>query len=416
MAGSELQKKFIKPSFKGVPFFCETSSLTFGRRTANHEFPQFDKPYSEDMGKLQDAIKLEAWVTGDDWEKQRDDLIKVCKQLGPGKLVHPDLGEMLVQVGSCTVDESKQTAARKATFSLVFYETTEKGFPSVQKNTISAIQDAASSGKFKLADAFKALYKITQLPQYATDYVMGFIGDMTGIYNPYSLLAVSNAITDLMDGDITLPWQLPVLASAFTASFNNDYSNKGSAIKYENNAYSSIIPDETLQTNTIDARIALKTYVDIVNVELNHLTPYTNSQKEQLEAGKRVELLMKSYCCIEAGVAASQLDYKSINEAQIIWAQVLNSYDQVIALATELNDTNSYIELRKQRGLFQEDIQERAPNLAVIVYRDYLDPQPMLTIAYDVYEDITRHDEIMNRNKIRHPGFVSRAKLELLNV
>jgi prophage DNA circulation protein len=416
MAGSELQKRFIQPSFRGVKFYCETANLTFGRRTANHEFPQYDKPYSEDMGKLQDAIKLEAWVSGDDWEKQRDALLEACKEFGPGKLVHPDLGEMLVQVGSCEYTESKQTAARKATFSLVFYETTEAGFPSVQVNTISAIQDAATSGKFKLADAFKALYKLTQLPQYATDYVMGFIGDMTGIYNPYSLLAVSNAIGDLMDGDITLPWQLPVLASAFSASYNNDYSNKGSIIKYENEKYVQVIPDETLQTNTIDARIALNTYLDIVNVQLQHLTPYTNSQKEQLEAGKRVELLIKANCVIEAGVAASQIDYTSINEAQVVWTRILTAYDKVITLSTDLNDNNSYIELRKQRGLFQADIQERAPNLAVIVYRDYLDPQPMLTIAYDVYEDISRHDEIVKRNKIRHPLFSARRRMELLNV
>lgn len=412
---AELQKKFIKPSFKGASFYCEASSLTFGRRVANHEFPQYDKPYSEDMGKLQDAIKLNAWVTGDNWEADRDKLIKVCKEIGSGILVHPDLGEMLVQVGSCECIEDKQNKARRADFSLVFYETTEEGFPSIQENTISAIQDAAISGKFKLADAFKALYKITQLPQYATDYVMNFVGEMTGIYNPYSILAVSNTINDLMNGDITLPWQFPVLSSAFTASFLNDFSNKGSILKYENNKYTSEIPDETLQTNTIDARIALQTYVDIVNVNLLHLTPYTDSQEEQLEAGKRVELLLKSYCCIEAGVAASLVEYKSINEAQVIWNQVLSSYDKVIDLATELNDTNSYIELRTQRGLFQADIQARAPNLAVIVYRDYLDPIPMLTIAYDVYEDITRHNEIVDRNKIHNPCFVSRAKLELLS-
>lgn len=411
----KLQSKFIKPSFKGVSFFCEASSLTFGRRTANHEFPQYDKPYSEDMGKLQDAIKLTAWVSGDDWEKQRDDLIAVCKEFGAGTLVHPDLGEMLVQVGSCECVEDKQNKARRADFTLTFYETTEKGFPSVQENTISAIQDAASSGKFKLADAFKALYKITQLPQYATDYVMGLIGDMTGIYNPYAILNVSNAIDGLLKGDITLPWQLPVLASAFTASYNNDYSNKGSILKYENNAYTSEIPDETLSTNTIDARTALKTYTDIIAVSLPHITAYTNSQTEQREAGKRVELLIKGYAVIEAGVAASQIEYKSINEAQVIWNTVLTSYDKVIALATELNDNVSFVELRTQRGLFQADIQQRAPNLAVIVYRDYLDPIPALVIAYDVYEDITRHDEIVLRNRIRDPGFVARGKLELLS-
>lgn len=38
-------------SFRGVPFKVEEESAGTGRRVETHEYPNRDKPYTEDLGK-----------------------------------------------------------------------------------------------------------------------------------------------------------------------------------------------------------------------------------------------------------------------------------------------------------------------------------------------------------------------------
>lgn len=38
-------------SFRGVPFKVEEESAGTGRRVETHEYPNHDKPYTEDLGK-----------------------------------------------------------------------------------------------------------------------------------------------------------------------------------------------------------------------------------------------------------------------------------------------------------------------------------------------------------------------------
>ncbi|HCS4673821.1 TPA: DNA circularization N-terminal domain-containing protein, partial [Escherichia coli] len=39
-------------SFRGVPFKVEEESAGAGRRVETHEYPNRDKPYTEDLGKV----------------------------------------------------------------------------------------------------------------------------------------------------------------------------------------------------------------------------------------------------------------------------------------------------------------------------------------------------------------------------
>ncbi len=45
-------------SFRGVPFKVEEESTGTGRRVETHEYPNRDKPYTEDLGKSLSARPL----------------------------------------------------------------------------------------------------------------------------------------------------------------------------------------------------------------------------------------------------------------------------------------------------------------------------------------------------------------------
>ena len=81
-------------SFRGVPFSVEDDDASFGRRVQTHEYPNRDKPFTEDLGRAARRLTVNAYVIGDDYADKRDRLIAAVETAGPGTLVHPQYGEM----------------------------------------------------------------------------------------------------------------------------------------------------------------------------------------------------------------------------------------------------------------------------------------------------------------------------------
>ncbi|EPR0211413.1 DNA circularization N-terminal domain-containing protein, partial [Escherichia coli] len=42
--------RLVEASFRGVPFKVEDEGAPVGRRVETHEYPNRDKPYTEDLG------------------------------------------------------------------------------------------------------------------------------------------------------------------------------------------------------------------------------------------------------------------------------------------------------------------------------------------------------------------------------
>ena len=93
-----------KGFFRGKPFFTQSSDTQIGRRQ-----PTYSVPFSEkgvlhvDLGKAARKYKIEAIVIGSDYASQRDALIEALEKPGPGLLIHPVFGRVLVVVGTAGV-------------------------------------------------------------------------------------------------------------------------------------------------------------------------------------------------------------------------------------------------------------------------------------------------------------------------
>jgi hypothetical protein len=318
-------------------------------------------------------------------------------------------------------------------FQLSFFETGDNKGALTKVSTAAGVISKAPQHILNLGTVFATLYQITQLPQYVADQMMEYVGDLTGVYNPYALLNAYDAAQNLLNGDIAMPWQVAAGISAYTSAFNNDYSDGGCNLVVTDTTagqdYTYLLPqaEDKLErqktayadrTNTITAREAVNQYLRITSVVLINPKPADDiapSRHAQWLAGKRLEICFKGFAAIEATVAVANSTIKSLSEAQVIWSEIIAAFDALINTAAEIGDDRSYIILRTARAEFHADIQGRAPNLAKLIYRNYPVAQPSLVITYDMYEDLSREPEIVARNKIRHPGFVSNPSLELLN-
>ncbi|ABP60333.1 DNA circulation family protein [Enterobacter sp. 638] len=57
-------------SFRGVPFKVKSEGASIGRRVETHEYPNRDKPYTEDLGKVTFRPDITAYIIGDDCFEQ----------------------------------------------------------------------------------------------------------------------------------------------------------------------------------------------------------------------------------------------------------------------------------------------------------------------------------------------------------
>lgn len=419
---NQANNRYHEASYKGVQFIITTISNTSGNRLAVHEFPQQNNPYIENLGVKAKRIQLEGYVIGEDWKDKRKKLEEALN--GPkGTFIHPVTGPVVVECESFTVTEDVVNKQLTASFSIEFVEVGNQ--PSFKRvNTPFTLQKQTGINLAKLGDVFNSFYKLTRLPQQLIDELSDKVAELTGVSSPYQLLNVVETAKSLINGGFTIPWQVPVLMSTITSAYNLDYSDKGVKL-FSNNTvnditgsrYSIELSDRNIQTNKYTPKTAYIALLEYCNVEIKHRdSASTNSvtRLQQIEAGKRLELLFKSYALGEAMIAVSQNEFESLNEAQNAWSQTLYQFDVLVNLAVSINDDASYVILNDMKTLFIRDIQERAPYLNSLVYISVTTPTPSLVLAYNRYEDATRDVEIVARNKIRHPGFVLSNNLELL--
>ena len=82
--------------------------------------------------------------------------------------------------------------------------------------------------------------------------------------------------------------------------------------------------------------------------------------------------------------------------------------------AAESDDV--YSALAGLRAATVKDITVRGADRARLVSYTPIDSLPAVVIAYQLYDDASRDDEIVVRNRVRHPGFVpGGAPLEVLS-
>lgn len=154
--------KLEKASFRGIPFFIDTTESQFGRKNIFHTFPFSDKTFVEDTGKDTDQFTLNGYViqsTSNDFNyfDDRDKLINALRGEGAGILIHPFLGKITVALaGKVNMSESFKEGGM-ARFTMPFKEV-EQDLSTIHSDIIldfvSIVDDATEDGFNKLKDSY----------------------------------------------------------------------------------------------------------------------------------------------------------------------------------------------------------------------------------------------------------------------
>lgn len=390
MADPQWKKNLRKASFRGVSFRIESHSLAGGRRGVQHEYAQRDEPFTEDTGRKARKFSVDAYILGEDYMPSRDALKNALEEFGPGELIHPYLGRHMVNCFDYTLKESTRDGGM-AIFTISFVEAGKEQFPDSRADALSSTLAAAQAVKDSKLEQFKKGFSVAKKPQFVLDAAtekIRNISDMLASAQDKSggfLAASASAAAAIM----SLRSQAEQLIHAPERLFSE--IEKSFALLFD------AITDKR---SGFEASSALTGYGN----NDDEVAPITVTRQQQGNNQNELNSATRLIALAEASVSAVQIDFESRKDAQGIRSTLLRTIDDESDAA---GTDDVYEALQDLRVEIAKHIPGDAENLSIVSEITPKETTTSLTLAYDVYGSVSREAEVVQRNKIRTPGFIA---------
>ncbi len=391
-----LRQDQLRPaSFRGVPFQVDAADLEAGRRTQLHEYPQRDKPFSEDLGRATRTLSVTAFVVGDDYLQQAERLLAALETPGPGTLVHPWHGTLQVTVGIARVTFSTRELG-VARFEIPCVEAGELTFPSVQASTQAQSRIAADGLAQAAADEFAGTFRAQGWPDFVVDGALADINSAIGVLSvPVPGLEalgyaerLSNALPQIV-ASMSQPSKLAGLLSTALGL---------AGVAAAGTRWASVV--QSLARLAASVRLADPPPPAVV----------TSSRLQANRNTKAINVLIRRTLLAQA-VGSSSVMPPTVYDDVVAVRDVLTASLDAEALTA---GDRVFVALQAARAGAWKDLTERARGSARLRSHTPPAPLPALAVAYALYGDAGRAYEIVTRNKIRHPGFLPALPLQVL--
>ena len=394
-------KDRLRPaSFRGIAFFIDSSQYTGGRRVAFHEFPDRDNPYAEDLGKVGQTFRVEGHILGDTYFDLKQQLLNAANQEGPGELVHPYYGTLLVQCGAFSIDEENREG-RIAKISFQFYEAGDNRYPKQVDDKQFVLEEKSLSALEKSKAEFDRRFSIAKLPGFAVDTARKSVGAAADAYENATkgLRTQAKEIADLAFAVRNLRAETNDLLQSpakLSQRLLDSFSLLEAAVGVPRGQFAAAqtifafgAGDPTIQTTT----------------------PIRTKQDEN----KRVfDNLMVRAATVQAVNASSLVEYESVEEASVTRDLLRDKIDEILLTCEDDDVFQAFQDVKAQLAKILPDSDSDLPNVQEVTIPD---TNPSLVIAYDLFEVPEAEDDLIVRNKIQHPGFVlGGSTLEVIDV
>lgn len=376
-----------------------------GRRTASHEFPFRDDPYVEDLGGKQKTFTVEAFVIGDDYFVKRDALLDALDKEGPGTLVHPYFGEKTLQVDTYRLRETMNDG-RMASFSITFKQTGRINYPVTSLNKTTDVTEAVTAANEAAANALAAAVDVGdgRVASAMETSVAGVVSSIKkGLAAAMSKAAKIRGAFDQLDR-----WTRDVSRMATAVA---TYARKPLELYY--NMQSAV---ERLANVTDNARDAVRAYQRLFNnIKADFASKEYRSTPRGVQARVNDRALLLATTVAIAGSAskaAAVADYETKEDADTVRDGILAMLDDVLFGTTDDDLYNRVMDLRVAlSGAVPPD----TASIRRISTKTLPESTPALVLSFRIYGTVDFADEIVQRNKVRHPGAVpGGVELEVL--
>ncbi|SMG09407.1 DNA circularization protein [Paraburkholderia susongensis] len=428
------EDELLPASFRGVPFEVEQDELAAGRRNQLHEYVQRDEPYVEDLGRATRGIRVTGFLNGDDCYEQARALIAAFEEEGPGELVHPWLGRMMVSTDNQlpTLRRTREEG-RTIRFDAAFVEAGELVFPGTSTDTsmglLSAgdslagvsqsnfgnwlaginLMNVSSASWLTTGTRFMSVFsnpsiasttspfaailaQFTGVPQFASTFLSSpllFASTLLGLpaQTLYRYTGTTNVLT--ATGSTTR-------AIASVA----DVQDAPGADAREFQRASVALAQDALVVHTSRELATIGVNADAGTISRPSSDPTSVASIDRQITADRVEL-------DEAGEAIVRLEPPVVDDV----IEVRDELDDAIWKMAQTATHTRYLALMDTRDALLRHLTAVARSGVRLVAMTPTQPLPALVLAYRRYGDAGRADEILRRNRIAHPGFVPPRRL-----
>jgi prophage DNA circulation protein len=418
-------------SFRGVSFFVESADSTHGRRQAVHEHAQRDVPYTEDLGRKAREFSVSGYLIGTDYQTQRDELEKACETAGPGVLVHPYRGEMTVECRGLGINEST-AAGGMCMVKLTFLEAGEASYPSAKVDTVNAISAKGNAVTAAAEKGFVSDFLTTGFPAYVTESAatglsdlgefmsapgVSFGGDLQAASDFYQQAkGLSADAFSLVQQPLNMVSRITGLFGSVRGAFgSNALSMLTSLFDRSPSSYSgsTSTPSRRQQaTNTVALNSLVRQVAIAEAAKAAVVTQSTVSTPIPVVPGRVATTVQSSAQTSNVRTTLAPTVYDSYQAAIKVREELV---DRIDAESEATPNDEVYVTLSDLRTSVIQAVPNPEQDLARIVQYVPKETLPSLLVAYQIYGDAGRADEIATRNGPRHPGFlIGGNQLEVL--
>ena len=384
---------YLQGSFREVPFFVNRVQNQGGRRLQSHTFPERDDIYHEDLGRGERVFTLSAYIVGDDYFQHRENLIQALESEGPGKLVHPYRG--IFQVAVASFSETESTAeGRIARFDITFKEQKVVELTTEVRNTKSEVRTAKFSLLSSVQEAFENAYDISQVPVSAVQDALAAID--TGLEVVVTAKKVVSSVADFQREISNLEGkkiQLVQDATGLAESFQD-------IIEFGTDFEGTIF--RATESN------AAEQVREQVNIARSEEVPVTNTPPEIYNApdypAKQIQTLMNRQAIASAVGLVPVVPLSTIDEAQLLRKQLFDVLDGILE---DVNTTDGvFAAVKDAKKAVSDELDRRILDLSKVVTWDLVETENSLKLSNEIYGEIEKEQEIIDRNDIGHPMFI----------
>ncbi len=380
-----------KASFRGIPFFISSGEGPRGRRIVTHTFPGRDTAYLQDLGRKNRIFAIEGHVIGDDYINQLNALEAAAEAPGAAELVHPVYGMVRVRCEDFT-PRFTDKIGRIGRFSLRCIEDSNESVSGrVGTDTAAAVKEAAQAVQDAATEDFISTFAIGGTPSRLLDKITDTVISAVQTINNVRL-------------DTRSMSQVQFLYNQFTR-------DPLSYLRTPRNLADLVLSMVTAVSEAASPWLRLKSNVNLLSKTEELLeTEQTSLTPDELSAAviEYTELVTVA----ETAIAASSAEYPTYDDALEIRETFGGAVDRISEYATD----ETYELLYTLRAAVIRDIDTRSFDAPKVVNFTPLITVPSLVLAYELYGDISRVDEIVTRNGVEHPGFIpGGVKLEVLS-
>lgn len=401
----------LKPgsSFRGVAFLIDSAGFTGGQRAPRHVYPQKRKTWSEPMGLEGHDFPVEAFLLGDDYLDQVEELVKALEAEGPGELAHAYFGTKTV---IATHFDVRVTAADGGLgkITITFEETDdEPTAPFAKIDTVAAMEATAAGAISAVGADLAELHDVEGLVLGTLDKMADTLRSAsTGLHSALRPLATAGQgvallqvqLEQLQDRALDLTREpaelLALLDETFAALVPPDPVKAVASLL---DAYG--FTNTATRPGTATARqVKARTTFDAIDVTV-----------------RRYALITAAQTAVAASSSASARTgdprFASYEDALRVRADVLEALDVELARASD----TAYPALMQLRADLVRGVPGDDSELAHLIAHTPLLSIPSLVLCHDLYGNLDGEADLLARNKVANPAFVpGGAELEVLSV